>query len=256
MIDRTIRRARRVAREAYLTSGLPSRLDHARILRTVRGARRPGAALDGPHVLLAAPGGGNIGDQAMFEAFIEGTAGAVTVIVRSAAEIAVPAPHAERVTVLELPHLVYGSRRAHRADVTRFGELLRTAASLSVVGADIMDGRYVLRPSVRRSALAGAAGGGGVDNRGRRRRPASTPASSGSAGTGRPAPPPAGPWSRRAATAPCPCSATRSRPSARPATASPASATWPTSSSRPRPSTVPCSTASARRSRARTRSST
>ncbi|GAA1838329.1 polysaccharide pyruvyl transferase family protein [Agromyces salentinus] len=165
MIDRTIRRLRRVLREAYLTSGVPSRIDHARIVRTARAGRRADAPADGEHVLLAAPGGGNIGDQAMFEAFLEGTGGPVAVIVRSASEVAVPDAHAGRVRVLELPDLVYGARGAHAADVARFGELLRTAASLSVVGADIMDGRYVLRPSVRRSALAGAAAAAGVDSR-------------------------------------------------------------------------------------------
>ncbi|MGI9822603.1 polysaccharide pyruvyl transferase family protein [Agromyces sp. Marseille-Q5079] len=165
MIDRTVRRARRVLREAYLTSGIPSGIDHRRILRTARAGWRPGARLDGEHLLLAAPGGGNIGDQAMFEAFLEGTAGRVTVIVRSAAEVTVPAAHASRVTVAELPDLVYGARRAHAADIERFGVMLRTAASFSVVGADIMDGRYVLRPSVRRSVLAGAAAAAKVDTR-------------------------------------------------------------------------------------------
>lgn len=104
--------------------------------------RGPLGAPDGHHLLVAPPGGGNIGDQAMVEAFLEQTDRRVLVLEHSAGAVQVPAAHAARTRVRTLPALVYGGGLPHLRDVLRLRRLLRRARSLSVVGADLMDGGY------------------------------------------------------------------------------------------------------------------
>jgi polysaccharide pyruvyl transferase WcaK-like protein len=126
----------------------------------------PAAARDGSrHLLLAAPGNGNIGDQAMFESFLASVEGPVCVLVRNAQHVTVSAVHRGRVDVVSLPALVYGTGRSHVRDVRRFRSLLGGATSLSIIGADVMDGAYNLRASLRRALLAELAAGSGVDTR-------------------------------------------------------------------------------------------
>jgi colanic acid/amylovoran biosynthesis protein len=158
---RLVRTLRRTGRDALLTSQLPGILDRAHVARRLSGlARTPRA-----HVLVAAPGGGNIGDQALTEAFLETTSGPVVVVTRSATDVDVPGWAADRVEVVPLPALVYGTGRAHREALDRFAELLAEASDLSVVGADVMDGRYSLRASVNRASVAHAAARSGVPAR-------------------------------------------------------------------------------------------
>ncbi|MFC9918994.1 polysaccharide pyruvyl transferase family protein [Agromyces binzhouensis] len=162
MIDRIARKIRRISRTAMLSSGVTVMRDRRLVRRVVPGI----AGGDRSHLVVAAPGAGNIGDQALFEAFLEATGGArVTVVVDSEDSVHVPAAYAERVEVAVLPHLLYGSGAARRGDLRRYAGLLADAASLSVMGADIMDGRYSLRASVNRSAVAAAAADVGVDAR-------------------------------------------------------------------------------------------
>lgn len=110
------------------------------------------------HVLIAPPGGGNIGDQALVEAFVEAleasTPSHVLVVVRQIGDIDVPAHLRDRMRLLPLPALIYGSALGHLRDARKLDRELGSAASVSVVGADIMDGAYVLRASVNRAALA------------------------------------------------------------------------------------------------------
>jgi colanic acid/amylovoran biosynthesis protein len=157
----SLARLDRLRRRTVVGSGLPGLADQA-IARAAFSTepRRPGS-----HVLLAAPGGGNIGDQALLEAVLENSEGPTTLIVSAAAQLSLPAELRGRVEVLELPHLVYGAGAEHRASVARFGRALAGATSLAVVGADVMDGRYSLPASVRRATLATAAARAGVDTR-------------------------------------------------------------------------------------------
>nr|WP_154923858.1 polysaccharide pyruvyl transferase family protein [Microbacterium testaceum] len=106
------------------------------------------------HLLLAPPGRGNIGDQALVEAFVENVDGPVVVLTRSTQDFDVPAALRERMRVVPLPALVYGSAVGHARDVRALSRELRSARSFSVIGADIMDGAYVLRASVNRAGLA------------------------------------------------------------------------------------------------------
>ncbi|GAA4741846.1 hypothetical protein GCM10023328_23810 [Modestobacter marinus] len=160
-MTKAIERAHRIWRRAVVASGLPSLVDR----RIIRSRVRAEPRVRGRHLLLAAPGGGNVGDQAMLESVLENTAGPVTLVVPDPAAVELPEEFRQRVEVLEIPHLVYGTGADHRASVAAFGRALAGAAQLSVLGADVMDGRYSLPASVRRSNLARAAARAGVDTR-------------------------------------------------------------------------------------------
>jgi O-antigen/teichoic acid export membrane protein/polysaccharide pyruvyl transferase WcaK-like protein len=117
------------------------------------------------HVLIAPPGGGNIGDQAMVEAFLENTTGGVRIVVRTVNDLRVPHEYAGRAEVHALPALIHGVEKPHRRDIAALGRLLASARSLTVVGADAMDGAYDARASVRRADVATLAAGIGLDAR-------------------------------------------------------------------------------------------
>ncbi|MEZ0491223.1 oligosaccharide flippase family protein [Kineococcus sp. TBRC 1896] len=160
--------ARRLLIRAWYSSGVPTALDRSTIRRTHRRAVRS-AALAGTHdgrrhLVVAAPGAGNIGDQALLEAVLEGSDLPV-LLATSGATPTLLAPLAERVELLDVPHLVYGTGTAHRASVRRFGQALARASHVSLIGADVMDGRYSLPASVRRASTVTAAARAGVDTR-------------------------------------------------------------------------------------------
>lgn len=151
------RRARRMWVGALERSGLPTRR-FAQTLRTAAGS--PG---ERAHLLIAAPGAGNIGDQAMLEAFVSAADRPVTVVTRFDDDYVLPADLARRARIVALPHLLYGDGVQHRGDVRALGALLGDAATVSIIGADIMDGVYTLRPSVRRATIAAVAAERGFD---------------------------------------------------------------------------------------------
>ncbi|TFV96971.1 polysaccharide pyruvyl transferase family protein [Leifsonia flava] len=142
----------RTWRDLRYSSGLPPRQDRATARRA--SAALPASAARNVHLLIAAPGRGNIGDQALFEAFLENAPGPIIAIVRETDDFVVPDAVSSKVEVFPLPSLVYGEGPAHEQAIRTFVELLRRARSLSIIGADIMDGRYSLRGSVRRAMLA------------------------------------------------------------------------------------------------------
>jgi len=120
--------------------------------------RRGGAQKDGFHLLLAAPGGGNIGDQAMADVFAQNVDGNIVIIASGPSALVLPAyGNGSREFVL-LPGLMSRNIIRHTVALFAFGALLRRARSFSVTGADIMDGGYSDRASaVRWSLVLGAA---------------------------------------------------------------------------------------------------
>ncbi|WP_082455564.1 MULTISPECIES: polysaccharide pyruvyl transferase family protein [unclassified Plantibacter] len=129
-------------------------------------AGAPEATHPPTHLLLAAPGSGSVGDQAMFEAFVEGVTGDVLVIVRSPETLLRMRPEfEERVSVLVLPELLYGSTRSYLRDLRVLVGRFATGISFSVIGADIMDGAYNARASSRRFWLAAFAAQSGLSSR-------------------------------------------------------------------------------------------
>ncbi|WP_322409951.1 polysaccharide pyruvyl transferase family protein [Microbacterium invictum] len=115
------------------------------------------------HVLIAPPGAGNIGDQAMVEAFVAAADREVIVVSRGQQDFVIPAAMVEKASLHALPGLFYGQGTNHRADLRRLAILVDGAATVSIIGADIMDGVYVQRPSLRRSAIAAACARAGID---------------------------------------------------------------------------------------------
>lgn len=154
---------RRSTNTLVASSGITSAIDRARFLRTP--STPPDTDAPRWHVLVAPPGGGNIGDQAMVEAFLENTTGGVRIVVRTEADIAVPVEHAGRVELHPLPSLIHGGGQEHREAIEGYRRLLAAARSLTVVGADAMDGAYDVRASVRRADAATLARSLGVDAR-------------------------------------------------------------------------------------------
>ena len=101
----------------------------------------------------------------MVEAFLENVSGPVQVLVRRPADVRIPPHHAWRAQLVPIPHLVYGAGRIHRQAMTALAPVLDGALSLTVVGADIMDGAYSVRASSRRADVASLARSVGVDAR-------------------------------------------------------------------------------------------
>lgn len=144
MLRPTASRVRHAVWALYVSPRLLGPLD--RLLLSGRTSR-----VGADHVLIGPPGGGNIGDQAMVEAFLERTDGPVVVVGHEPGGLTVPPASAHRARVVTLPALVYGGGLGHLRDVLRLRRLLEGASSLSVVGADLMDGGYGYRGA---SALA------------------------------------------------------------------------------------------------------
>ncbi|QEO14167.1 hypothetical protein FLP10_06850 [Agromyces intestinalis] len=192
--SRLVRRARARAEEIVAASAIAARRDRARIARAVQRAQagaagapgvsnRSDAAGSAPHLLLASAGAGNIGDQAMLDAFVERVDGPVVVVIRRIGDFAMPPGADDRVSFVPLGELIYGGGfggggfgggrlgggrlggDVRGAELEAFGALLATARSCSVIGADVMDGRYSPRGSVRRATLAEAAVRAGVPSR-------------------------------------------------------------------------------------------
>ena len=148
-------------RGTLLTRGFSDHLGitERRVASALEGVR-PGSAR---HVLIAPPGSGNIGDQAMVEAFLAAADRPVTVVTRGPDDFVLPPDLASRAEIVDLPGLFYGGSRAHSDALIRLKSVLADAATVSIVGADIMDGIYVLRSSLRRSAIAAASAKAGID---------------------------------------------------------------------------------------------
>jgi colanic acid/amylovoran biosynthesis protein len=115
---------------------------------------RPVTRTSGPrvHILIAPPGGGNLGDQAMVEAFIESMSDSVLVVTRGERDLVEASTDSARYQ--SFPHLIYGSLWGYLKDLKRLKQVLATAESVSIVGADVMDGGYSYRSSANRANLA------------------------------------------------------------------------------------------------------
>lgn len=126
----------------------------------IKGASRGDA---GPawNVLIAPPGGGNLGDEAMVAAVVQNSMLPVKVVVRATGTIA---EHASAEQVV-LPALVYGDVLGFVRDYRAYRRLLQNAATVAVIGADTMDGAYNYRASAARALLAQRAHEAGIPAR-------------------------------------------------------------------------------------------
>jgi len=162
---RIVRRLNRILHGLAAASAVPYLRDRAALRRATGQLGPAPAGTERWHVLVAPPGEGNIGDQAMIEAYLENVTGPVRVIVRGLDDVRIPAEHSARARLEPIAHLIYGNGRAHRQSMAQLAVVLGGALSLTVVGADIMDGAYSVRASSRRADVASLARSVGVGAR-------------------------------------------------------------------------------------------
>lgn len=129
--------------------------------------RQPSRVLDSssPHILLAATGGGNIGDQAMLEAYLDNVNGPVTIISEAKARFSIPEVHSDRVSYVLIEGIVSALPLLRVPAVRKFCKVLNTARSFSVTGADTMDGNYNPNRSLARISLLSISESVGIDTR-------------------------------------------------------------------------------------------
>ncbi|NMM88408.1 hypothetical protein B2J88_29340 [Rhodococcus sp. SRB_17] len=109
-------------------------------------------------LIIAPPGRGNIGDQALLESALDNTPGSAVVMVMDREDFALPARYRGRVEFVESRNLLSGNPVLRWIDYFRFLLAARAAKNVWLIGADIMDGGYSsLSSIVRFSAVRGAA---------------------------------------------------------------------------------------------------
>lgn len=104
------------------------------------------------HIILAPTGGGNIGDQALLEAAIKALKGDITIVGTSAESLTVPYNDRERVSFHPASGFIYLPPFLRFGYALRLVRLISSANTLSVVGADLMDGAYNPGASLARSS--------------------------------------------------------------------------------------------------------
>ncbi len=120
------------------------------IVRAARFARPRGRY----HVLFAAPGGGNIGDQAMADVFCEQVDGDIRVLLMKPGAVILPQYGRGSREAVVVEGLMSRNPVTFVRAFARLGRVLRGASSLSITGADIMDGGYNAFASLFRWRLA------------------------------------------------------------------------------------------------------
>jgi polysaccharide pyruvyl transferase WcaK-like protein len=115
--------------------------------------------------LIAAPGGGNIGDQAMLESFLHNVAGKKLIITTNNNDVRIPDRYRLDTEVIKMPGLIYGEPHAFLRDFLKLTRLMPNLQSLSIIGADVMDGGYNPHASAMRSYVAGFAAKAGIEAR-------------------------------------------------------------------------------------------
>lgn len=116
-------------------------------------------------VIVPTYGHGNIGDQAMFEAFLDRAEKPVVAVFSSRDALTVPDGRAHETTVAHAPNLVSGPPIGRLRARGTFAGVLQGARSFSIVGADIMDGTYTRREALLRLDMARLAVRAGIPTR-------------------------------------------------------------------------------------------
>ncbi|WP_084727319.1 polysaccharide pyruvyl transferase family protein [Rhodococcoides yunnanense] len=161
LLRTALRRARQFLDESYGSARVSSVLEHLwRDNRPFTGTPKPTR-----HLLLPPPGRGNIGDQAMVEAFLENVEGDVVVIVKASDSFVFDANDSSRLTIVAMPNLIYGRWFRQLIDLRKFHKIADTCTSYSVIGADIMDGAYNELASINRYRTLSVAIRAGLDSR-------------------------------------------------------------------------------------------
>lgn len=116
-------------------------------------------------LLIAPPGGGNIGDQALVEAYLENTSDFVTIAVKTNMDFVFSENMKNKAEFLIMPKLIYGHVAHWFIGVFKIINLFARVKKVAIVGADIMDGAYNERASCNRARWAKLSSALGVDTR-------------------------------------------------------------------------------------------
>lgn len=126
------------------------------------GRRSPAAPSPTGHTLILAPsGGGNIGDQAMFDTILATAQGPVVALVSRGDALRLRDADRHRVTFVLVPRILKTPPPFRRSDIRRFMHALDGAACFWIPGADTMDGGHP-SASLARFSLARLATAQGV----------------------------------------------------------------------------------------------
>lgn len=102
-------------------------------------------------LLITAPGGGNIGDQAMFESFARNCRLPITAVWSESSALTVPPGFSEKVDVQVIYGLFKGRPQLTPRRIRKFAQLVAQSEAVVVIGADIADGAYGLRQAWART---------------------------------------------------------------------------------------------------------
>ncbi|WP_344202401.1 polysaccharide pyruvyl transferase family protein [Aeromicrobium alkaliterrae] len=128
-----------------------------------RGVRRHRSPASTTTVVVTPHVSGNNGDVALIEAFVENAPRPLLVVTREVTEL--PPSSDPDVEVIAVPHLIYGNTLARWRALRVFVRRLRGARSVSLIGADVMDGHYNLSAAVRRAELVRLGAASGIPSR-------------------------------------------------------------------------------------------
>jgi colanic acid/amylovoran biosynthesis protein len=103
--------------------------------------------------LLPSAGNGNIGDQAMLDSFLNYLSGECVLIVENINKFKSIHNSTTAMDYVEIPNLIYGNFFKNFVALMSILRLSTRMKSLSVIGADVMDGHYNLRASINRLFL-------------------------------------------------------------------------------------------------------
>lgn len=125
-------------------------IERRRALRKVRVLNFPKEYKSNPILLITTVGNGNVGDQAMFDAFLDHTHQKVVAVVASHDAFVIQSRFEERVETKVLSCFFSGGPVASFRELGELGALVRRASEVVVMGADILDGGYDRREAAMR----------------------------------------------------------------------------------------------------------
>jgi polysaccharide pyruvyl transferase WcaK-like protein len=105
------------------------------------------------HYLIPGPGKGNIGEFAMCDAFASKFNGVCTLVVGDAETFIIPRKYESEIALLEIPKIIYGRFFGNFFALLKLAKHRNQMESLSLIGADVVDGSYNLSASINRLFL-------------------------------------------------------------------------------------------------------
>ena len=108
---------------------------------------------DSSHFILPHPGNGNIGDQAMLDSIVNFLGNECVLIVENKSKFSQVNKLSEQIEIVEIPNLIYGNFFRSIIGIFHFLRISNKIKTFSMIGADVMDGRYNCRASINRLIL-------------------------------------------------------------------------------------------------------